>query len=265
VKNPYEFAVNLSFEVGNLIRDRFYSGDISSVRKPDESLVTESDFMADEIITQSIMHDFPQDIILSEEHKTILNHPGEAIWVVDPIDGTTNFTLGLHYWGVSIARLILGQPECAAVYFPMIDELYSAKYQQGAFLNGKKIHTKSPNPDQPAAFFSCCSRTFRRYHVSIPYKTRILGSAAYTFCAVARGIAVLGFEATAKIWDIAAGWLIVCEAGGAVETQDNEPIFPLTEGIDYHQRSYPTFVAADEDVLHKARRQIKPMTYQVLD
>jgi myo-inositol-1(or 4)-monophosphatase len=175
---------------------------------------------------------------LSEELNPNLHDNGEAIWVVDPLDGTTNFVLGIQYWGISIARLIEGQPQCAAIYFPMIDELYYAERRKGAFLNGKRIHTSAPNRDKPAAFFSCCSRTYRLYNVSVPYKARIFGSAAYTFCSVARGSAVLGFEATPKIWDIAAGWLIVSEAGGVVETLENQKVFPLSGGLDYTQHSY---------------------------
>jgi myo-inositol-1(or 4)-monophosphatase len=265
VKNPHDFLINLSLQVGNILKDRFNSGGIESKIKSDTSLVTESDLLADRLITQSILQNFPNDIILSEELNTNLNKTGQIIWIVDPLDGTTNFALGLHYWGVSIARLIDGHPQSAAIYFPMINELYSAEYHHGAYLNGRQIHTKTPNANQPAAFFSCCSRTFRHYHVSIPYKARILGSAAYTFCAVASGIAVLGFEATPKIWDIAAGWLIVSEAGGAVELLDHELVFPLTEHMDYNQQSYPTLIAASANMLPKARSQIKPIQSQKQD
>jgi myo-inositol-1(or 4)-monophosphatase len=258
VKNPYDFTMNLSLQVGKLLKNRFNAGVIETSYKTDASIVTESDLFADELITQSILKEYPKDIILSEELHSNPSDLGEVTWVVDPLDGTTNFALGLQYWGVSIARLLEGQLQCAAIYFPLIDELYSAEYQHGAFLNGIQIHTKAPDPGQPAAFFSCCSRTFRLYHVSIPYKPRILGSAAYTLCAVARGIAVLGFDATPKIWDIAAGWLIACEAGGAVETFDKDLIFPLTESLDYSLRNYPTLVAADAAMLPRARSQIRP-------
>jgi myo-inositol-1(or 4)-monophosphatase len=258
VKNPLEFAVNLSRTVGHLLQDRYESGNIEAKIKADTSLVTEADLLADRLITQSIIDEFPQDTILSEEINSVLKNNGKAIWVIDPLDGTTNYTLGVQYWGISIARLTEGQPQSAVIYFPMINELYSAERDQGALLNGKHIHTKPPNRELPAAFFSCCSRTFRHYDIKIPYKPRIFGSAAYSFCAVARGIAVLGFEATPKIWDIAAGWLIVSEAGGAVETLDDQIAFPLTEDLDYSQKSFPTVIASAPNLLPMARSHIKP-------
>lgn len=257
MKNPYEFAIDLSVNVGKTLLDRYHSGDIEARLKADTSLVTEADILADKLITQAISDEFPNDAILSEEINTILSTDSQAIWVVDPLDGTTNFALGVQYWGISIAHLVKGHLQSAVIYFPVIDELYSAESNKGAWLNGNLIHTKAPKRDQPAPFFSCCSRTFRYYDVDIPYKPRILGSAAYTFCAVAHGIAVLGFEATPKIWDVAAGLLIVTEAGGAIETLDNQVVFPLTVGVDYSQISVPTIIASVQGLIPRARNQIR--------
>jgi myo-inositol-1(or 4)-monophosphatase len=255
---PFEFAIKLSYKVGDILRDRFTSGILNSERKPDNSIVTESDLLAEDIIVRSIQEEFPDDNILSEELNTRFVPKNNVTWVVDPLDGTTNFALGLEYWGVSIARIEGGQVQSATAYFPLLDEMYSAELLHGSFMNGKQIQTKGPNPEQPAAFFSCCSRTFRRYLVNIPYKTRILGSAVYTMCSVARGLAVLGFEANPKIWDIAAGWLIVMEAGGIVETLDNKHVFPLTKDIDYSKEDFPTLAASSQKLMTKARKQIKP-------
>lgn len=263
--SPLEFAINLSYKVGKILSDQFYSGVSSTERKPDNSIVTESDLIAENLIHSSIQKEYPQDNVLSEECNTRFILDSKVIWVVDPLDGTTNFTLGLQYWGVSIARVVSGQVQCAATYFPLLDELYSAELHNGAFLNGKRIHVKGPNPAQPAAFFSCCSRTFRRYQVNLPYKTRILGSAVYTMCAVARGLAVVGFEANPKIWDIAAGWLIVQEAGGFIETQNNKQVFPLIQGLDYSLEDFPIIVASTHDLMNKARNQITPKNKNLPD
>lgn len=257
--SPLEFAINLSYEVGNILKDRFKSGITYSERKPDNSIVTESDLLAEDLIVRSIQDEFPHDNILSEELNSVFNSNGDATWVVDPLDGTTNFSVGLGYWGISIARVEGGKVQCAAANFPLLDELYSAESNQGSFMNGKRIHTKGLNPEKPAAFFSCCSRTFRHYIVKIPYKTRILGSAVYTMCSVARGIAILGFEANPKIWDIAAGWLIVKEAGGIVESFDHKQVFPLMHGHDYSKEDFPILAASTEKLILKARKQIKPM------
>jgi myo-inositol-1(or 4)-monophosphatase len=181
-----------------------------------------------------------------------------AVWIVDPLDGTTNFSLGMPIWGVSIARLVDGWPAIAVVYFPVLDELFTAQAGAGAFLNGEIIHTQPPIPSKPMSFFSCCTRTFQQYHVTIPYKIRILGSACYSMCAVARGMAVVGFEATPKIWDISASWLIVAEAGGDVDTIESSKPFPLRANYDYRLKNYPVLVGANSKVHTKARAQIKP-------
>jgi myo-inositol-1(or 4)-monophosphatase len=178
------------------------------------------------------------------------------VWIADPLDGTTNFSLGLHVWGVTIAHIVAGRPETAALYFPLIDELYTAGRGQGACLNGKPIAVSSPQSGARLAFFACCSRTHQRYQVSVPYKTRILGSAAYNLCAVARGAAVLSFEAAPKVWDIAGGSLLVEEAGGTVAALHGEPAFPLIAGTDYGLLDLPTLAAATPEILAKAKTQI---------
>jgi myo-inositol-1(or 4)-monophosphatase len=94
--------------------------------------------------------------------------------------------------------------------------------------------------------------------VDLRYKTRILGSASYTWCAVARGAAIIGFEATPKIWDIAAGWLLVSEAQGVIETFDASQPFPLIPGFDYRAQDFPTLAAATPELAKKAREQIRP-------
>jgi myo-inositol-1(or 4)-monophosphatase len=195
---------------------------------------------------------------LQPDFASPADEPHSVVWVVDPLDGTTNFSLGLHVWGVSLARTVDGWTETGVLYFPLIDELYYAQQGQGAYLNGKSIHVCTPEASSPQTFFACCSRTHQRFQVNLPYKARILGSAAYTFCAVGRGIAILGFEATPKIWDLAAAWLVVKEAGGEIETYDESRPFPLRSQVDYARANFPTLAAATPRLLEKARRQIVP-------
>jgi len=254
-----QFASDLAHQTGQLLLE-YYDQDGSQVSlKADQTVVTEADLAADQLIATAIRAAYPDDLLISEEKGTSLPAGASGpTWVVDPLDGTTNFSLGLHHWGVSIARLENGLPEIAALYFPLLDELYTAQINGGAFLNGEPIRVKPPDPDQPVAFFVCCGRTHRHYSVSVPYKPRILGSAAYSFCAVARGAAVLGFETTPKLWDLAAAWLLLQEAGGAVETYAGSPPFPLNNSLDYSQKPYPTLFAATPELLTRGRSWIKP-------
>ena len=259
--SPLSFAERLVIETGKHLLEFFSPSGTHTNLKEDYSVVTEADLSADELIAGSIKHTYPLDSLISEESQTTIGESGGAVWVVDPLDGTTNFSLGMPIWGVSIARLLNGWPSIGAVYFPVLDELFSAQSGSGAFLNGDKISTQPPIPGQPNSFFSCCTRTHRDYDISIRYKTRILGSACYSFCAVARGMAVVGFEATPKIWDLAASWLIVEEAGGTIESIDGKQPFPLGENLDFRQISYPILSGADSELVSKAREQIKPKDF----
>jgi myo-inositol-1(or 4)-monophosphatase len=140
----------------------------------------------------------------------------------------------------------------------MLDELYTAQRGQGAWLNGVPIQPRPAEPDQPFGFFSCCSRTHRRYEISIPYKPRILGSAAYSFCLLARGVALIALEVMPKIWDIAGAWLLVQEAGGVIQPLEGESPFPLQVGIDYSRANFPTLGAATPQLLQIGRSKITP-------
>ncbi len=259
------FAIDLARQTGQMLLDQFWRGGFKTQRKADSSLVTEADVAADRQISQSILEKYPQDLLLSEElqpkytglTQTTQDGARSATWIVDPLDGTTNFSMGLHFWGVLIARVIDEFPDLGVLYFPVVDEMYTAQRGMGAFLNGQPLRTQPPEAGKPTAFFTCCSRTYRRYQVDVPYKTRILGSAAYSLCSVARGTAVLGFEATPKIWDIAAAWVLVEEAGGTIQTLNGVPPFPLNPKIDYVRQSFPTMAAANRELAAQGRQQIR--------
>ena len=253
-----QFIAQLATQAGSLLAERFHLSGTHADLKADRSFVTESDLASDRLIGAAIRQAFPQDHILSEEKDTSSAAGAPAVWVIDPLDGTTNYAVGMHVWGVSIARLEQGIPTLAALYFPLLDELYTAQRGAGAWLNGAPIHTRPPDETQPLSFFVCCSRTHRRYKVSIPYKARILGSSAYSYCMLARGAALIAFEATPKVWDLAGGWLVVQEAGGVIETLFAPPPFPLSPETDYARSSFPTLAAATPDLLAQSRQQIQP-------
>ena len=252
-----KFAAQLATETGKHLLKFFSPNGTYTNLKEDHSVVTEADLSADQLITQAIQREYPADKLISEELQPTSDEVDVAVWVVDPLDGTTNFSLGMPIWGVSIARIVDGWPSIGAVYFPIMNELFTAQRSSGAFLNGEQIHAQPPIPGRPTSFFSCCTRTHQRYDVSIRYKTRILGSACYTFCAVARGMAIVGFEATPKIWDIAASWLIVTESGGVIESFDSSRPFPLRANYDYRLTSFPILSGATSELVSKSRKQIK--------
>jgi myo-inositol-1(or 4)-monophosphatase len=255
--NTLNFAAQLARETGDLLCQYYQHTGIQATLKSDRTVVTEADLAADQLLRTRITETYPDDGILSEEAGTVYPKGKSVVWIIDPLDGTTNFSLGLHYWGISIARLVDGYPDLGVLYFPLMDELFTASKGGGAFLNGSRLEVKPINPGQPTSFFSCCSRAYRYYDVNIRYKIRILGSAAYGLATVARGSAILAFEVTPKIWDFSASWLITREAGGLIAPLDGDDPYPLVPDVDYGSKSFPLLTAATPELLAEGRSKIR--------
>jgi myo-inositol-1(or 4)-monophosphatase len=256
-KDILEYTTRLTQKIGDQILESFKVSDLQATLKLDNTLVTDADIAADQQLRSSLKEAFPGDGIISEENNTVFPADKEFVWVIDPLDGTTNYALGLHYWGVSIARIKCGSPDLAVLYFPSLDELITATKGGGAFLNGVQLHVKGTHPYHQNPFFSCCSRTHRYYQIDSPYKTRILGSAAYGLCTVALGSAALAFEVTPKVWDFSGSWLVVQEAGGTILPLDGKTPYPLKPGKDYGSIQYPILAAVSQKEWDEAKVKIR--------
>jgi myo-inositol-1(or 4)-monophosphatase len=226
-------------------------GTVSASRKADGTLVTQADNAVDEFITKQIKSAFPDHAVLSEERNTTYNPAFDFTWVIDPLDGTTNFARGLPIWGVSVALLYLGSPVLGLLSFPSLREIYTAIVHQGAFLNNHPLTTATNQTVDDQHFMMMCTRTPLRYRIDTPLKPRILGSAAYHLVSVANGSALAAIEATPKLWDIAAVLLILTEAGGCYQSLDKQTlIFPLEPTLaNYERTSYPLLAAANQTIL----------------
>lgn len=248
-----EFAIQTAQSAGEILQEHFRSQHLESHFKVDHTLVTAADIVADEYIRNTIHTRYPQDGILSEEAGTTWQ--GEkAIWIVDPLDGTTNYQWGLPLWGVSIARWVDGLPSLGVIHFPLLKETYAAQRGRGVTRNGVPLPKDEP---KPLAFFACCSRTHRRYDITLPYKTRILGAVTYNMIQVALGNAALNLEVTPKLWDVAAGWPIVEESGGVVSVLAGESPIPLRPGTNYAQISFSTLAAGSEALLAEGKAGLR--------
>lgn len=239
------FSHTVTQQVGERLLTEF--GTAPATSKADGSLVTQSDQWADQFLRQAIAAAFPEHGALSEEAEHIL--PSQAwCWIIDPIDGTTNFARGIPIWGISLGLLYQGIPVFGCVHIPPLQQTFhgfwsAPNHQDGAFCNQASIQTR---PDAPASnqFFSLCARSLTILQNPFPCKIRMLGSASYNLLTVAQGITVGAVEATPKIWDIAGVWPILQAAGGAWVPLSEEPIFPLVVGRDYSQVSYPTLAVS---------------------
>lgn len=252
-----QLAITAARKTGDLLRELFQNGSNGGRLKADRTLVTKADRKADQLIQSLIRESCPADGILSEENSTVYPSTQHA-WVVDPLDGTVNFSHGLIYWGVSLAHLVDGRPQDAALYFPMVDELYSASAGKGAFLNGQPLSIQEEWDPDLSPIFVHCSRMHQRFAVRTPYNKRSLGAAAYHICLIASSTAVLAVESTPKIWDFAASWLVVEEAGGAVRALGEDQPFPAQPGLDYARKPYPIIAARSSRILEEAALGITP-------
>jgi len=246
-----DFIKSAAVQTGKLLLDHFYNGNRQGELKADRTLVTKADQNADLLLQNLIKEKYPDDGILSEEGNTVFPE-NDHVWVLDPLDGTVNFSLGLHYWGVSISHLKNGVPQTAAVYFPVVDELFSASRAEGAELNGTPLLVSNPPVDSPYPVFVHCSRMHDKYQVKLPYKTRSLGVAAYHLCLITKGTGILAFESTPKLWDFAGSWLIVEEAGGLIRAHGEHQPFPAQPGIEYSDHPYAILASASSEVMNEA-------------
>ncbi|OCQ99915.1 inositol monophosphatase [Nostoc sp. MBR 210] len=240
-----DFAQTTTTRVGKQLMQDF--GQVQALQKADGSLVTRADKWADQEIRDAIAANFAGYGILSEEADNTF--PGtEWCWVIDPLDGTTNFTRGIPIWSISLALLYQGTPVFGYIHVPPLGQTFHGFWQgksglatsTGAFLNNHPIHTSADAPSSHH-FFNLCSRSTAVIQPKFPCKIRMLGVASYNFLTVATGAVLGGIEATPKVWDLAGAWVIVQAAGGSWKSLKSET-FPLIAGEDYSDRSYPTLV-----------------------
>ncbi|QQG66660.1 inositol monophosphatase family protein [Desulfobulbus oligotrophicus] len=204
-------------------------------------LVTETDISAEQIIVQILKQDFPDIAVMTEEQTESHLLATKQLWIVDPLDGTTNFAHGFPYFAVSIAFLNEDIPEIAVIYAPFQDELFSAVKGSGAWLNDRAIHvTKTQQLIEaligtgfPYDIKNCLPEVIQQLQSLLPNvrDIRRAGAAALDLAYVACGRLDGFYEAHLQPWDTAAGWLLIEEAGGMVSTFTGDaysPFYPET-------------------------------------
>lgn len=205
--------------------------------KSSKDIVTEKDIECEKFLTNEINKNFSDDTILAEESAgddyAIIKNNKAGLWVIDPVDGTTNYLHGLPFFAISIAYLEKNEIRCGAVYLPRLDELFFSEKNNGAFLNEKKIKTtktvelvnalgvtgfaclRADKPDNNLAAFCRLAPKIRGI--------RRFGAASADGCYVACGRFDFYWEKYLKPWDIMAAALIVREAGGKITDYENNP------------------------------------------
>ncbi|WP_052501401.1 inositol monophosphatase family protein [Thiomicrospira microaerophila] len=202
--------------------------------KADGSLLTEADTAMQTAMTRFLQQNWPQFALLGEEsdkqEQQAALDAEQGCWILDPIDGTTNFANGIAFFSVSLALMIKGELVLGLVYDPAKNELFSARLGMGAYLNGQSIKT-----EQHLRSLKECVGVidFKRLDdmlatalaIQAPYASqRSFGSVALDWCWMAAGRGQLYLHGNQSLWDYAAGWLILNEAGGASISLDGQPV-----------------------------------------
>lgn len=221
-------------EAGKLLLSYFLRPGNHLKYKAHREIVNVADLAADKLITRLLRAKVRGTVIMSEEQK-LPRGRFDTGFIVDPLDGTTNFTSGTPIWGVNIARIEAGETAAGVSFLPTTGDLYSAVRGKGAWRNGKRIRV-SPQKQLSASTLIFChgyspaemrrgAKLYAAIHPRIRY-CRMYGSAAFELAMIATGGADAFIYSGAKPWDIAPGVLLVEEAGGIVTDEAGRAWMP---------------------------------------
>lgn len=241
-----DFAKDLALRVGSRLRQG-QAGPLAMRFKGPADVVTDLDILADERITSALRERFPDHAILAEESGA--RPGGNFRWLVDPLDGTVNFARRWPHWAVSLALEFRGEVVVGVVYAPACGELYWAERGAGAYRDGTRLHVSkvshlkeallnfgsvSLDPDEPLR-----AQPYGRLLGAV-FKTRQLGVCSLDLAWLASGKVDAVLMGHSTPWDVAAGLLLVQEAGGRLTRPDGSP-FALAD---------PAFIASN-GLLHE--------------
>jgi myo-inositol-1(or 4)-monophosphatase len=250
------FAIQTAREAGQVLADKFGRA-LQVSHKGDIDLVTEADLAAEQLIVERIRSYHPRHAILTEESGDVKEAGGpqaEYKWIIDPLDGTTNYAHGYPTFCVSVALEHEGRVVVGAVYDPTRDEMFAAERGGGATLNGRPL--RASGTDELNRALVCTgfpydvrergdfARHFRAF-IMRAQSVRRDGAAALDLAYVAAGRFEAFYEEGLRPWDVAAGVLLVEEAGGRVTHYDGSP-FSI----------YASHIAASNGLVHEAMLRV---------
>ena len=213
---------------GGAIVAKYYKGDYEVHEKAPDNPLTVADTEADAAIKKLLLDTFPDDGWLSEETAdTTARLSKSRVWIVDPLDGTKEFTQHLPDFCVCVALVIDGVVEVGVSYNPAEDLLFAARRGGGTTLNGKPVHCTPQTNVADAVVLASRSEDKRGEWDAYKgrMKVKLTGSVAYKFALMAAGMADATFSLTPKNeWDICAGTMLVEEAGGVVTDRYGKPL-----------------------------------------
>lgn len=262
-----QFCSQYALKAGEILRS-YYASDLDVDYKSNKfDLVTSADREVEEALVTTILKDFPSSGILAEEGG--MYQEGELLWIIDPLDGTVNFAHRLPIFSVSIAVTLNRELIAAAVYQPIQQQLFTASKGNGAKCNGKPIRVSNVAQLESALLVTgfpynvkenpqyCIDHFVAFLLKGLPI--RRLGSAALDLAYVAAGFLDGFWEVQLHPWDVAAGILLVHEAGGLVTNYSGEPhpIFIESSLIASNGKIHSAMMEVIEQVYRSKRLQKK--------
>jgi len=253
-KKLHQMACELA-QVGAAAARRHF-GRTFAHRKADDSPVTEADHAAQAAILQVLAVERPQDAVITEEtvaepHRHMTATTADHCWVVDPVDGTRNFHRGLPAWCTAVALLNGGRPIVGAIYDNLTDQTYSAVAGVGAWCDREPLRLKEQLHDADLTIAIASGR--RRGLPPVvqdwlgKYLYRNVGSLCLHLAWTAAGLVDAAFAWECKLWDIAAGAVLIEEAGGIVSDHRGNGLWPVNPAA-YHGEDLP--ILAGQRELH---------------
>jgi myo-inositol-1(or 4)-monophosphatase len=233
-------AVEAAHSAAKIMRRQIQHVDaIPFEKKARHDYVTEVDKACEEEIVREIKRFYPDHSFLCEESGA--SGEGDVVWVIDPLDGTSNYMHGIPHFAISIAQQVKGRTEHAVVYDPMRDEMFTASRGSGAFLNQKRLRVSARNGLDNAVLATAFPfrqrnqlQSYARVFQAVLSKIedfRRAGTASLDLAWVAAGRLDGYFEIGLHPWDVAAGAMIVREAGGVVMDWDGQDSFEESGNI----------------------------------
>ncbi len=254
------FCILVAEEAGKFVMNYFDKDFEVFSKDTKNNLVTEVDKGCQELIKNKISDRFPDHSIIGEEDEdSSISNISEFTWVVDPIDGTTNFANGLPNFSISIGLLKNSEPIAGSIWIPWPNEnrclIFSTAKDEGSWIDNRKIDINNPqfslgegaisSYSSFSPIFGNKSRKIKPMNIRLRGDKRVIGSVAYEMAMLTKGVISFALLGPAFIWDFGAGLLLIKEAGGVVLELDNnyEPKSEFTSFLNTnYQKDEETFV-----------------------
>lgn len=252
-----KFAIDIAIKAGQEIKKIYDENDLQVKDKGLNDVITIADTASEKTIIEGIKEIFPFDIIISEEIGEIRNdNNSEYTWVIDPLDGTVNYSTKIPFWCVSVGCMKNNKPICGAVYVPCMNMLFVTEKGKGAYLNGDRISVSSLDKIQDAIISINFNKRYPdllQEHndvycklMNIVRNTVKPSSVVINLCFTASGKFDGFYDSSTYLWDICVGSLLIEEAGGIITDKYGDE-------IDYTKHEGHSIITCNREIYSKLK------------